>query len=184
MRTILFLLSAVLLAACADDDPAAGPRDSDPVAEASAGALVSVDTATAHVEYADSDIPTAPTESAPAEVVADAPVAQPAPTAEPVSEPATTPPTDRVQVVAIAVGADGFEPQRLTLEAGVPARLVFTRTAENTCATEVVVPDFDVGPVTLPLGTPVAVEFTPSERGEFGFACGMGMFRGALVVGS
>ena len=34
----------------------------------------------------------------------------------------------------------------------------------------------------LPLNKPVDVEFTPTKTGEFGFACGMNMLKGKLVV--
>jgi hypothetical protein len=88
----------------------------------------------------------------------------------------------RVQVVGVRVGASGFKPARIALRAGVPARLVFTRTARSTCAVQVEVPAFGVPKTDLPLGRPVAVEFTPREAGEFAFACGMGMERGALLV--
>ena len=89
---------------------------------------------------------------------------------------------DGVQVVDVEAGA-AFSPSRIRLEAGVPARLVITRTAENTCVTEVEVPAYDVGPVALPLGEPVAVEFTPTEPGDVSFACGMDMVTGQVVVG-
>lgn len=88
-----------------------------------------------------------------------------------------------VQVVDVTVGAD-FDPDAIRLEAGVPARLVFTRTTDQTCVTEIKVPAFDVGPVDLPLGEPVAVEFTPDEAGDFTFTCGMDMVSGSLVVQS
>ena len=88
---------------------------------------------------------------------------------------------DGVQVVDVEAGA-AFSPSRIRLEAGVPARLVFTRTAENTCITEVKVPAYDVGPVALPLGEPVAVEFTPTEAGDVSFTCGMDMVTGQIVV--
>lgn len=92
-------------------------------------------------------------------------------------------PQDSVQVVQVTVGPDGFEPQQIELEADAPARLVFTRTTDATCATEVQVPDFDIEKTELPLGEPVAIEFTPNEAGPFTFACGMGMLEGTLVIG-
>ncbi|MDX1440142.1 MAG: cupredoxin domain-containing protein [Rubricoccaceae bacterium] len=89
-----------------------------------------------------------------------------------------------VQVVDIEAGELGFVPVSVSLHADVPARLVFIRTTEKTCATEVAIPAFEVGPVELPLGDPVAVEFTPTETGDFRFACGMDMQEGALLVQS
>lgn len=89
---------------------------------------------------------------------------------------------DSVQTATITVGASSFEPQRITLEAGIPARLVFTRTTDATCAKQVQIPDFDVQKTDLPLNEPVTITFTPEEAGTFTFACGMNMMKGTLVV--
>src|SRR5690606_17121481 len=43
--------------------------------------------------------------------------------------------TPDVQEATIIVGDTSFEPSRLSLRVGVPARLTFTRTSEKTCAT-------------------------------------------------
>lgn len=91
---------------------------------------------------------------------------------------------DDVQVVEVAVGADGFDPQKIELEAGTPARLVFTRTSDETCATEVQIPGYDIEKTELPLGEEVAIEFMPDETGTFTFVCGMDMLEGTLVVTS
>ena len=87
-----------------------------------------------------------------------------------------------VQTVAVTVGPGGFAPDRVALRAGVPARLVFTRTTDRTCATEVQVPSLGVGKTALPLDEAVVVTFTPTEAGTFAFTCGMGMMRGTLIV--
>ncbi len=86
-----------------------------------------------------------------------------------------------VQEAKIVVGDTGFEPSRLTLRAGVPARLTFTRTSDKTCATSVVVPSLRVKK-ELPLNQPVTIEFTPGQAGEIAFACGMNMLHGTLIV--
>ena len=91
---------------------------------------------------------------------------------------------DSVQVVQITVGPSGFEPKQIVLEAGVPARLVFTRTTDGTCAKQVQIPAFDVQKTDLPLNEPVSIELTPAEAGTFTFACGMDMLKGAIVVKS
>lgn len=84
------------------------------------------------------------------------------------------------QLASVRVTAEGFEPKALSLVAGVPARVTFTRTTNETCATEVAVPAYGIRRA-LPLDEPVAVEFTP-RAGETSFQCGMGMLRGTLVV--
>lgn len=91
---------------------------------------------------------------------------------------------DGVQVAEILIGPKGFVPVRLELKAGVPARLVFTRVTDQTCATEVQIPGVGVGKTKLPLNEPVKVEFTPEKTGEFTFACGMDMLKGTLLIQS
>lgn len=115
---------------------------------------------------------------APAEAAAPEPPGTVAVPSDPPAEPRME---DGVQVVDVEAGVT-FRPSQIRLAAGVPARLVFTRTAENTCITEVKVPAYDVGPVALPLGEPVAVEFTPTEAGDVRFVCGMDMVSGQIVV--
>ncbi len=90
---------------------------------------------------------------------------------------------DGVQIVEITVG-EVFEPNRIRLDAGTPARLIFTRTTEDTCVKQVNVPTFEIGPIDLPLNEPISVEFTPDEVGDFTFVCGMDMVSGSLVVQS
>ena len=89
---------------------------------------------------------------------------------------------DSVQVVNITVGPSGFVPKEIALEAGVPARLVFTRTTDGTCATQVQIPGFGIEKTELPLNEPVAFELTPEETGTFTFACGMDMLKGSIIV--
>ena len=80
----------------------------------------------------------------------------------------------------VTVTAQGFEPGTLTLPANSPARIVFTRTTNQTCATDVVFPDYGIKKA-LPLNQPVTVEFTP-KKGEIRFACGMNMVKGKVVA--
>ncbi len=83
--------------------------------------------------------------------------------------------------VAIRVGANGFEPWRIEARAGQPLVLVLTRTTDDTCATEIVIPDAGVK-VPLPLGKPVRVELTPAKAGTLRFSCAMKMFQGEIDV--
>jgi hypothetical protein len=84
------------------------------------------------------------------------------------------------QAFQVTVAAAGFQPSTLTMKAGVPARVTFRRTAEPSCATEVVFPSLKIRR-TLPLDTPVEVRFTPTV-GDIAFACGMDMLRGTVVA--
>jgi plastocyanin domain-containing protein len=87
----------------------------------------------------------------------------------------------KMQEVRVTVNETSFDPQRLTLRAGVPARVTFTRTSDKTCATAVVFPSLNIRR-ELPLNEPVTIEFTPEKAGEIAFACGINMLRGTIVV--
>jgi RND family efflux transporter MFP subunit len=89
--------------------------------------------------------------------------------------------TANIQSAKIVVNEQGFEPAKIALRAGTPARLTFVRTTEKTCGTEVVFPSLNIKRA-LPLNEPVVIEFTPAKAGEIAFACGMNMLRGAVVV--
>lgn len=91
---------------------------------------------------------------------------------------------DGVQVVEIGVSKTGFSAKKIALKAGVPARLVFTRTEDGGCAYQVQIPDFKIEATDLPLNKPVAITFMPQESGQYTFACGMDMVKGALLVKS
>ena len=86
-----------------------------------------------------------------------------------------------VQAAEVVVSEQGFEPSKVTLRAGAPARLTFIRTTDKTCGTEVVFPSLDIRRA-LPLNEAVVIEFTPAKAEEIAFACGMNMLRGAVVV--
>ncbi|HTM26053.1 MAG TPA: efflux RND transporter periplasmic adaptor subunit [Vicinamibacterales bacterium] len=84
------------------------------------------------------------------------------------------------QELSVKITARGFEPDSLVLKAGVRARVTFTRTTDETCAKEVVFPDYGLRRA-LPLNEPVVVEFVPAAR-DAAFQCGMGMLSGKLIV--
>ena len=75
----------------------------------------------------------------------------------------------------------GYTPDVIEVEAGTPVRLSFRREESAACTEVVVFPDFERS-AKLPEGKTVPVEFTPTEPGEYGFSCEMGMVRGTLVV--
>lgn len=83
--------------------------------------------------------------------------------------------------VAVSVNAVGFSPEEIVVPAGRPVRLVFTRTVQETCATEVAVPAAGIK-VALPLNQPVTVDLPARSSGSIAFACGMNMLRGQIVV--
>jgi len=83
--------------------------------------------------------------------------------------------------VAITVDADGFKPSSVTFKKGAPATLVFTRTTDDTCATEVVFPQLDIKK-ELPKNTPVTITVPTDKEQKLTFQCGMGMYKSSVVV--
>ena len=86
--------------------------------------------------------------------------------------------------VDIAVTEAGFEPSKVTVKQGEEVTLAFKRTTDKTCATEVVlhVNEKDTLEKKLPLNEVVPVTVTFSKAGELGYACGMNMHKGVIVV--
>lgn len=94
-----------------------------------------------------------------------APVAAPA-------EPGTT------NVIA---DSKGFTPNSIQLKKGEVAKLVFTRTTDETCARDIVFPDLKINQ-PLPLNQPVKLEIPTDEARTLTFQCGMGMYKSSVVV--
>jgi hypothetical protein len=84
------------------------------------------------------------------------------------------------QIARVVVTEQGYEPAALKLRAGIPARIIFTRTTDKTCGTEVVFPSLNIKRA-LPLNQPVDIDFTPAS-GELEFICGMNMLRGTIIA--
>lgn len=84
-------------------------------------------------------------------------------------------------VVQVTADSDGFKPASVQLKKGVPAALVFTRTTDETCATEVVFPDLEIEK-KLPKGEPVRIDIPTDKEQKLTFQCGMGMYKSAVVV--
>lgn len=85
-----------------------------------------------------------------------------------------------VQEIDVTVRG-GYAPDRVVVRAGSPVRLNFYRDEADSCGERVVFGDFGISR-RLPAHAKTAVEFTPRQRGEFNWTCGMGMMRGKLVV--
>jgi len=81
----------------------------------------------------------------------------------------------------ITVSANGYEPSSIPVKKGQPVKLAFYRADSNNCGGEVVFSKQNIKK-KLTVGETVLVEFTPTDAGEIGFACGMDMMRGKLVV--
>ena len=85
-----------------------------------------------------------------------------------------------MQEVEITVKG-GYSPNLIRVKEGVPLRLIFDRQENSDCSSRVVFPDFGVSTSLAAFGR-TTVELMPVRTGEFGFACGMNMLHGTLVV--
>lgn len=85
-----------------------------------------------------------------------------------------------VQELAITVQG-GYSPANIVVKQGVPVRLTFRRMETSSCSERVVFPDFNLSR-KLPEHEAVTVEFTPDKDGTYSFTCGMGMYKGTLIV--
>ncbi|MEU7837722.1 heavy metal translocating P-type ATPase [Nonomuraea sp. NPDC049129] len=87
---------------------------------------------------------------------------------------------DGVQEIEIVVRG-GFSPDIIRVRQGTPVRLTFNRRESGDCTSRVVFADFGVSR-TLPAFAKTTVELPPGSAGEYGFACGMNMVHGRLIV--
>ena len=88
--------------------------------------------------------------------------------------------TDGTRSIPINVNDAGFDPERITAKPGEKLELVFTRRTKAECGAQVKVAD---GPVTdLAIDKPVKIAITAPPSGQLGFACGMDMMTGVVVV--
>ncbi|MFF5188023.1 heavy metal translocating P-type ATPase [Streptomyces sp. NPDC000345] len=87
---------------------------------------------------------------------------------------------DGVQRVEVTVRG-GYSPDVIKVRQGTPVELVFDRQEAGECTARVVFPDLKVG-AGLPAHTRTTVRLSPDRPGTFGFACGMNMIHGTLLV--
>ena len=87
---------------------------------------------------------------------------------------------DGIQEATIVVKG-GYSPDVIRVRAGVPLRLRFDRQESGDCTARVVFADFQLARA-LPANATTVVELTPAAPGSIGFACGMNMVHGTLIV--
>jgi P-type Cu+ transporter len=85
-----------------------------------------------------------------------------------------------VQRVEVTVRG-GYSPDLIKVRQGTPVELVFDRQEAGECTSRVVFPDLKVG-AGLPAHARTTVRLNPDRPGSFGFACGMNMIHGTLLV--
>src|SRR6516162_6398292 len=82
---------------------------------------------------------------------------------------------------ALVTVRGGYSPEVLRVRQGVPVELTFDRQESGDCTSRVVFPDFQLS-AALPAHQRTTVRLEPGGPGEFGFACGMNMIHGTLIV--
>src|SRR6266581_3389778 len=85
-----------------------------------------------------------------------------------------------VQRVQVTVRG-GYSPDMIRARQGVPLEVVFDRQESGDCTSRVVFPDLAVT-AALPAFGRTTVRLDPAASGSFGFACGMNMIHGTLLV--
>jgi P-type Cu+ transporter len=85
-----------------------------------------------------------------------------------------------VQRVEVTVRG-GYSPDLIRVQRGIPVELIFDRQESGDCTSRVVFPDLQLS-AALPAYERTTVRFRPGRVGSFGFACGMNMIHGTLVV--
>src|SRR5690348_622345 len=85
-----------------------------------------------------------------------------------------------VQRVTVTVRG-GYAPDVIRAQPGIPLELVFDRQESGDCTSRVVFPDLAMS-AALPAYEQTTVRLAAPAAGAYGFACGMNMIHGTLVV--
>ncbi len=83
--------------------------------------------------------------------------------------------------IEVLVDGKGYHPAEIQAPANAAITLAFKRVDEQNCGEELVIASLAMKK-DLPVGQVVEVAITTPASGEVGFACGMDMYRGKVVV--
>ena len=83
--------------------------------------------------------------------------------------------------VKLTLSDAGYQPALAEVPRGVPLTLVVTRTAEQTCATQFVIPGLD-RKYDLPLNQAVRIELPQGVSDTLSYTCPMNMIGGTIVA--
>jgi len=109
----------------------------------------------------------------------DAPVVSTATTDASPAAPAVTA-AAAMHEQTIQVGG-AFTPSSIKIPANQPVRLNFHRTAEPSCADEIMFPSLNMKK-KIAVNETVSFDLPPQKAGTLNFACGMDMIKGTAVV--
>lgn len=85
-----------------------------------------------------------------------------------------------VQEVSMVVGPGYYDPNRITIKAGVPVRWKIDGSQALGCTSIMTIPSLNIVKPLAP-GENV-IEFTATQKGQLAFMCSMGMVRGSFTV--
>lgn len=83
--------------------------------------------------------------------------------------------------IKITIGPNGFQPASVKADAAKSLTLAITRAAQPNCGNRIVFPSLGIAR-DLPLGETILIELPAQPAGELRFTCGMGMYKGQIVV--
>lgn len=84
--------------------------------------------------------------------------------------------------VEIKITDEGYVPSPIKLKKDEPVVLAVTRTTDETCALDLVMPQYAINK-PLPLNEQVEIAFTPNKTGSLKYGCAMDqMISGTFVV--
>jgi plastocyanin domain-containing protein len=84
-------------------------------------------------------------------------------------------------ITRVQVSSRGFSPTEVVVPSGQPWRIAIERTSEPNCASQIVIPALGIRK-KLPLGETTILDLPPLRDGRISFSCGMGMYRGMLLI--
>ncbi len=85
------------------------------------------------------------------------------------------------QMMTVTVNNGGYSPSTINVKKGKPVHLMFKLGANPGCGDTVVLKDYKISK-KLAKGKSRMVMFTPNKAGTINFTCGMGMYKGKIVV--
>lgn len=86
-----------------------------------------------------------------------------------------------INALQLKINANGFVPAILKIQANKATKIAVTRDSRPNCGNKIVIPSLGISR-ELPLGQTIVIELPAQPVGEFHFTCGMGMYKGAIVV--
>jgi len=87
---------------------------------------------------------------------------------------------EAIKSFRVKVTKQGFEPSQINVKAGTHVKLLVTRTTDDTCAGQIVVPKRKVTK-ELPLGKSIEVDLGVLKKGEVKFGCAMNMMKSGII---